>query len=245
MSYRSRRSSYYGGWAPYVSVAEKRASAEAAVKRAAKKGIIYHPIQLSGRTIATSWWGKSWCDNLERYADFANRLPRGRSYVRNGSVIDLNISSRQVDALVQGSSLYKVKVTFDPMNAGKEKELAKACSKQIQNVEELISGEFPRALQERFLERGSLFPTPKEIHFSCSCPDWASMCKHVAAVMYGIGARLDHEPMKFFELRGIDMQAFVTRAVENKVDDMLKNAKSKKSKRILSDDDIEGLFGIL
>jgi len=243
-----RRSSYgsYGwGWGyfKHTTTAEIESSSRKALADAKKKGLTYHPVTIRGNKIATTWWGKSWCENLERYADYENRLPRGRTYVRHNAVVDLEIEKGVVQAKVQGSSLYKVEVRFTPLDPKLEKELGKVCSEQIQHVEELVSGKFPETLKERFLARGGLFPTPREIHFKCSCPDWASMCKHVAAVMYGIGARLDEEPLKFFDLRGIRTDDFVAKAVENKVESMLSHAAGH-SDRIIGDDQLEALFGM-
>src|SRR5664279_1153825 len=101
--------SYYG-WAPYVSVAERRKKAEKAAAKAMKSGEQLTPITSYRGAIAKTFWGKAWCDNLERYSDYANRLPRGRTYVRNGSVIDLQIAPGAVHALVSGSEIYKVAV---------------------------------------------------------------------------------------------------------------------------------------
>ena len=238
-----RRSSSWGWGYSYTSAGEVEASARKAVADAKKKGLTYHPVVIQGNKIAKTWWGKSWCENLERYADYANRLPRGRSYVRHNAVVDLQIEKGVAHAKVQGSSLYRVEIHFDPLNPKTEKELGKACSEQIQNVEELIGGKFPETLKGRFLARGGLFPTPREIHFNCSCPDWAYMCKHVAAVMYGIGARLDDEPLGFFDLRGISTDDFVAKAVKNKVESMLDNA-ARKSSRIIEDVRLEELFGL-
>ena len=225
---------------------EMEAGAQRELEKARKKGLVYHPVQVKtgGNKICSSWWGKSWCENLERYADYENRLPRGKKYLRHDCVLDLTIQKGAVSALVSGSSVYTVKITFDPLREAKRKELSDKCSRQIQNIEELIGGVFPESLKSLFYERDGLFPSPREIHFSCSCPDHASMCKHVAAVMYGIGVRLDEDPLKFFELRGIDVEPFVTHVMEDKVDTMLANAK-KKSGRILEMEEIEGLIGIL
>ena len=233
------------GWGYFkrTTTAEIERSARKALDAARKKGQVYHPVTIIGNKIARTWWGMSWCENLERYADYANRLPRGRSYVRHGAVVDLVLGKGTAHAKVQGSSLYQIDVRFDPLSADVEKELGEACAQQIQNVEELVSGKFPENLKERFLARGGLFPSPREIHFTCSCPDWASMCKHVAAVMYGIGARLDSEPLGFFDLRGIRTEDFVARAVENKVESMLSHA-ARQSSRIIGDDQLEALFGM-
>src|SRR6516165_2714205 len=96
------------GFRPYVPVAQRRAQAAREVAKRQKKGQTVSPVVIEGRAIATTFWGKAWCDNLESYSDFANRLPRGRTYVRNGSVIDLQITPGQIKALVSGSEIYKV-----------------------------------------------------------------------------------------------------------------------------------------
>ena len=241
-----RRSSSWGwdwGYSSRPTMGDIARTSKKSLSEAKKKGRDYHPVVITGRKIAKTWWGQSWCSNLERYADYSNRLPRGRSYVLHGAVVDLVLEPGHALAKVQGSSLYKVEICFDPLDSKKEKELSSACSAQIQNIEELLSGSFPERLKEQFFARDALFPAPRQIHFSCSCPDWASMCKHVAAVMYGIGARLDEEPIRFFDLRGIQVDDFIARAVESKVESMLKNAACKSS-RILSYDHLEGLFGL-
>ena len=240
---RKRSNSWGWGYYTYTSTGEVERSAQKALSDAKKKGLTYHPVVIQGNKIARTWWGISWCENLERYADYANRLPRGRSYVRHNAVVDLQLGKGIAHAKVQGSSLYKVEIKFDALNPKLEKELGKACSEQIQNVEELIGGRFPETLKERFLARGGLFPSPKEIHFRCSCPDWAYMCKHVAAVMYGIGARLDDEPIGFFDLRGIHTDDFVAKAVKNKVESMLDHA-AHQSSRIIENVRLNELFGL-
>src|SRR5512137_2481433 len=102
-------------WRPYVSMAERRARAAAEMAKLKKKGHQVAPVVLAGRTIASTFWGKAWCDNLEGYGDYENRLPRGRTYVRNGSVVDLQIAEAEITARVSGSSLYKVKVDIVPV----------------------------------------------------------------------------------------------------------------------------------
>ena len=198
---------------PYVSVAERRRKAAAAAKKMAKKGRPLAPINLASRKIAATFWGKAWCDNLESYSDYANRLPRGRSYVRNGSVIDLQISVGQVEALVQGSSLYKIAIGFSPLSAKPWKEFKSRCAGKVTNLLDLLQGRLSKEILADITAQGAgLFPSPKEIQLGCSCPDWADMCKHVAAVLYGVGARLDEKPELFFTLRGVDMQELLTAA---------------------------------
>lgn len=237
--------SYYG-FAPYVSVAEKKAKADRAIEKLRKKDKDLQPVILKGRTLATTWWGNAWNDNLESYADYENRISRGRSYVRNHMVLDLKIAKGTIDALIQGSSSkpYKVAITIDPLGEDRWTEILKLCNRRIDSVEQLAEGKFPKELTVLFTEKQyGLFPSPKEIHLSCSCPDYAYMCKHVAATLYGVGARLDREPLLFFELRCVDYQELIKKSIESKLESMLKNA-GKRNSRTIAESDITDIFGI-
>jgi len=216
----------YWGFPRYVSVGEKRAKA--------------------ARTIARTWWGKSWNVNLERYADYSNRIGRGRSYVRNGAVLDFQIKSGEVKSLVQGtrSQPYSVVIKIKGISKSIWKDIKEACEGKLDSLSELLTGRFPKALGEVFMAQGTgLFPSPKEIDFSCSCPDWAYMCKHVAATLYGVGARLDEDPSLLFKLRKVKVGDLVTQTVEDKARKLLKKAK-KKSARVIDDSDLASVFGI-
>jgi len=163
------------------------------------------PVEIKGRTIAHTFWGKRWCEHLESFSDYENRLPRGRTYVRNGSVIDLKITPGEVHAQVVGSSLYRQKVIIAPLPAPRWKAITKACAGRVDSLVELLQGKFSDAVMEKLCDRkAGLFPRPTEITMACSCPDWASLCKHLAAVLYGVGARLDTEPELLFSLRQAD-----------------------------------------
>lgn len=237
--------SYYG-FASYVSVTEKKAKSLKTLSKLKAKNNTIQPITIEGRTLAKSWWGKAWNQNLESYADYSNRIARGRSYVRNNAVLDLKITKGEVKALVQGSSSkpYTVTVQIDRLSEEKWNKVIALCNHRIGTLEQLVGGSFPKELEVLFKEKKyGLFPSPKEIHFDCSCPDWASMCKHVAAVLYGIGARLDTYPMLFFELRDIDSMELVKKSMEKKLDNMLKNA-GKKSERKIAEKDVFDIFGI-
>jgi uncharacterized Zn finger protein len=236
----------YWDYYPYVTVAEKREKAARSLEKLRNKNRDINPVILNGRTIAATWWGKAWNGNLERYADFSNRIGRGRSYVRNGAVLDLRIQPGRVEALVQGTRAkpYEVSINIHEIPRTDWNRIKKASEGQMDSLQELLSGKFPRALGEIFTERGKgLFPEPREIKFSCSCPDWAFMCKHVAAALYGIGARLDTEPALFFTLRKAEMRDLVTGAVQGKSRELLKKA-SRKSQRVLEDVTISEMFGI-
>jgi len=237
---------YWGGFAPYVSVAEKREKAAKKLKRLQKSNPAVRPVLIQGSVLARTWWGKSWNKNLERYADYGNRIGRGRSYVRHGAVLDLQIRPGDVAALVQGSRSqpYLVNVHIRELAQGRWGAIKAACAGKLDSLPELLAGNFPRTLGEVFMVQGKgLFPAPAEIRFSCSCPDWASMCKHVAAVLYGIGARLDDEPGLFFTLRGVHVPDLISEAVADTTRDLLRKSE-KKSRRILREADLGTVFGI-
>lgn len=204
----------YFQWKPYVSVAERRKKAERAAARHQKKtGQTLSPVTAVRGAIAKTFWGKAWCGNLERYSDYSNRLPRGRTYVRNGSVIDLRIAAGEVSAQVMGSDLYQITVNIAAVPKTQWHALGGDCAGSIDSLVELLQGRLSQGVMERICRpQTGLFPSPKEIKFNCSCPDWAAMCKHVAAVLYGVGARLDQEPELLFTLRRVDAKDLVARA---------------------------------
>lgn len=232
----------WGQWKPYVPVAKRRADAKKRAEKMAKKGTPLEPIEISGRTIAATFWGKAWCDNLESYSDYANRLPRGRTYVRNGSVIDLKIAAGEIKALVSGSDVYKVTVDIAPVAHKDWKTILSDCSRSVDSLIDLLQGRFSKGVMERLTrQREGLFPQPREIKVSCSCPDWATMCKHVAAVLYGVGARLDVDPQLLFLLRKVDHQELIREAVDGaNLDVALEGDRSS----TLAGADLGAMFGI-
>ena len=234
-------SAYY----PQPTEAQLKRNAANTAKKAAAKGTTLHPVILSGRTIAKSWWGKAWCKNLEQYADYDTRLPRGQRYVRSGAVLDLQLQKGKILARVRGSrkTPYKVEIRISPLSEARCQQIMDRCSMRADTLENLLSGTFPETMKDVFLGEGGLFPTPREISFQCSCPDWAVMCKHVAAALYGVGARLDEDPTLFFSLRGIDTDRFVDVVIANRIESMLSNV-NKPSSRILQDTAAADLFGL-
>lgn len=202
-------------WKPYVPVAQRRQKAARAVAKLKISGTTLSPVTAGRGAIARTFWGKAWCQNLERYSDYANRLPRGRTYLRNGSVINLEIAAGIVTAQVMGSSLYRTEVSISAVPARHWQGVAHDCSQSIDSLVELLQGQLSTSVMERISRPGTgLFPSPKEISFSCSCPDWAAMCKHVAATLYGVGARLDVQPELLFILRKVDAKELIARAGE-------------------------------
>lgn len=231
----------YFEWPSYVPVAEKRRQAERKLAKLKKKGQSVAPVKIEGRTIAKTFWGKSWCTNLERYSDYATRVPRGRTYVRNGSVLDLQIAKGEVIAMVAGSSLYKIKITIAPVKAARWKAICRDCAGAIDSLVELLQGRLAKGIMDRVCREGDgLFPSPEEIKLSCSCPDWADMCKHVAAALYGVGARLDETPELLFVLRGVDENELLADAGR----DLVRTRAVPSTAKLLGDSDVAALFGL-
>jgi uncharacterized Zn finger protein/DNA-binding transcriptional regulator YiaG len=240
---RSKRDSGYDGWAPYVPVAQRRAQALKKMDKLRKKGEAIQPIEIEGRTIARSFWGKGWCSHLESFGDYSNRLPRGRSYVRNGSVCHLGINKGEVEAIVSGSSLYRVKVTIAPLKKTKWHALKKRCTGKIGSLIELLQGSLSDEIMGTVTDPAhGLFPLSGEIKYRCNCPDGARMCKHIAAIMYGIGARLDTQPDLLFLLRGVDHEELITAGAA--ADAITGTGSRRSGRRALAGQDLESVFGV-
>jgi uncharacterized Zn finger protein len=225
----------------YVSVAERREKAERHLAKLRKKGKTILPVKIEGREIAKSFWGMSWCTNLERYSDYETRLPRGRTYVRNGSVVHLEIAKGKIAAMVAGSELYDVKIAIAPVKAKHWQAICRDCAGSVDSLVELLQGRLAKGVMDRVCREGDgLFPAPEEIELSCSCQDWADMCKHVAAVLYGIGARLDQEPQLLFLLRDVDENELLARAGQ----DLPMMSTAPNTEKLLDDSDVAALFGL-
>jgi len=232
------RYNYYG-FAPYVSVAQKKINAEKLANKLEKKGEKLTPVTVAGTKLVSTFWGKSWNDNLERYRDYENRLPRGRSYLRHGAVIDLKVKDGAIEALVSGSSLYKVNITIKALKRDRWNALKKECSGKITSLIGLLQGKLPPSVMEAVIKRDSgLFPEPKDISFKCSCPDSAGICKHCAAVVYGVGVRLDDQPELLFLLRGVDHSELITGAGDAAIAHVADGSND------IALDDVGGIFGI-
>jgi uncharacterized Zn finger protein len=238
----------YYGYPKYVSVAEKQAKAEKKLAALKKKNPGIQPVVIQGQALAKTWWGKAWNKNLERYADYANRIGRGRSYVRHGAVLDLQIQPGKVSGLVMGSTStpYRVTVTINPIPQKQWQHIKDQCKGKMESIKQLMAGKFPKALEDLFTQQGKgLFPSPKEIELDCSCPDSAVMCKHVAAVLYGIGVRLDQDPGLFFVLRKAKVNDLISETVKETKKDLLSRSE-KKSSRIIDEEsrNLSDMFGI-
>ncbi len=232
---------YYDDWKPYVTVGERRNQATRALEKLTKKDRTISPVVIDGRKIARTFWGKAWCENLERYSDYASRLPRGRSYVRNGSVVDLQIAPGAVTAQVSGSDLYAIDVKVAAVAKARWGAVCQDCTGEIDSLVQLLQGRLSERVMTRICqEKAGLFPSPKEISFTCSCPDWAAMCKHVAAVLYGIGARLDERPELLFTLRQVNHGDLIAKAGTS----LPRIRKGAAAGKVLDTGDLSEIFGI-
>ena len=230
----------YVEWRPYVSVAQRRAEAAREMKKLHSRGMNVEPIEIQDRKIAHTFWGKAWCKHLEQFSDFANRLPRGRTYVRNGSVCHLAIKQGKVEAIVSGSELYKVTIDIAPLSSAMWKNVRKQCAGQIGSMLELLQGHLSSQVMGIVTDpTKGLFPQPGDIKLHCDCPDWADMCKHVAAVLYGVGARLDKKPELLFVLRKVDHEELISVEL-----DMQTATTGQGKRRRLANQDLSNMFGI-
>lgn len=229
-----------GYWGRYVPVAERRAKAQKRMKQLQKKGVDIRPVEIAGRKIAHTFWGKAWCDHIESFSDYANRLPRGRTYVRNGSVCHLDIEPGEISAMVSGSQIYTVTIGVDPLPSDQWEAVRNRCAGRIGSILELLEGRFSENVMDVVTDRETgLFPLPGQIHLDCSCPDWATMCKHVAAVLYGVGARLDEAPELLFRLRNVDHEELIQADMDLGVGEAAPG-----DRRRIAEDDLGDVFGI-
>ncbi|MEN8906414.1 MAG: SWIM zinc finger family protein [Clostridiales bacterium] len=230
----------------YVPVAKRRENALKKLEKLRKKNKNISPIEVKGRKIANTWWGIEWNLNLEKYSDYSNRIGRGRSIVRNRAVIDLQISEGEIKSKVvgSGSRAYTVTISIDPLKEDVFDKLKKESMGKIDSLQELIEGKFPEEMKSIFSSKtGGLFPKPEEISLDCTCPDYANMCKHVAATLYGVSVRLDDDPKLFFVLRKIDIEELIVKTIDKKSKELI-DKKTEKTSRIIEDSDLGELFKI-
>lgn len=227
-----------GRFPRYVPVAERRKKAGKQVEKLRKQGRAIEPVTIEGQTIVRSFWGKGWCAHLESFSDYDNRLPRGRAYVRNGSVCHMEIHQGRIEALVSGSRMYTVNIEIRTLKPATWKSIKARCTGQVGSMLELLQGKLSNEVMAIVADRSTgLFPQPADIKLNCSCPDWATMCKHVAAVLYGVGSRLDSQPGLLFTLRGVNADELIA-------EDLALPATFGADSPTLSEDQIGSIFGI-
>lgn len=230
---------WYGGYGPYVSVAEKKAKALAYVEKLKKKGRVITPIEkITTKKIATTFWGEAWCTGMESHSAYALRLDRGKTYVKNGSVVDLQITAGKVTSLVAGSEVYEVEIKIDALKPKKWEAIKEQCAGQVGSALELLQGKFDKSVMAILTDKKEgLIPLPGEIKVDCTCPDGVGMCKHVAATLYGVGSRLDKSPDLLFTLRCVNHLELIQQAA--KVDTSTTNENA-----VVPQDELADLFGI-
>ena len=221
------------------SVLEQRRKAMQEGQRLAKRGQKLSPVIIEGRKIASSFWGKAWCENLESYRDYEYRLPRGRSYVRHGAVLDLRVNAGKIGALVCGSQIYEVEITIKPLSQTHWSRIKTRCAGQVGSLIELLEGRLSEGVMRIITQPDEgMFPKPSEIQMACSCPDMATMCKHVAAVMYGVGARLDAQPDLLFVLRKVEQADLIAGSTD------FEATRSESKRKTIAADQLGDVFGI-
>lgn len=226
---------------PYIPVAKRREQALRKIKKLRKKGFLVQPIEINSREITTTFWGKAWCRHIESFNDYENRLSRGRTYVRNGSVCHLAIEQGLITAIVSGSDIYNVKIKVTSLVENTWKYIKKTCLGKISSLLDLLSGKLSNGVMEVVCDSAKgIFPSLKEINLSCDCPDYANMCKHIAAVLYGVGARLDLEPEQLFKLRGVNHEDLVD--LKTAISDVAISHKTKT--RTIANSKLSDIFSI-
>ena len=233
-------------WSPYVPVRRRKANGRAKAQQKLGKGKSLQPIQVDGRKIAQTFWGSSWCRHLENFSDYSNRLPRGRTYARNGSIVHLEMSTGKIAAMVAGSELYQINIQIDQMSPKAWQRLCQQCSSSIASTIDLLRGKLPQDILNTLTDPDNdLFPHSSEIRLACDCPDWAQLCKHLAAVLYGIGNRLDDAPELLFLLRGVDPNDLIGSALGSALGEATHaGAVLSGAAQLAVDGGLEDIFGI-
>lgn len=206
-----------------------------------------YTIAITGNKLTRNWWGMAWQNKILSYSDYANRLPRARTYVRTGKVQAITVMPNYVTATVQGSRSddYTVTITIDPLSKKAKDQLTALFKEHISSMHELLTGAFPKSFADELLGgTHPLFPTPNQLHLQCTCPDWALLCKHVGAVLYGIGVAFDSDPSLFFKLRNLKLDKLVQSSIDEHLDSYLEKA-ALKSTRHIDESAITSIFGEL
>lgn len=237
---------WHRGWAPYVPVAQRKAQGLRAAQKQLKKGQTLSPIRIATRAMASTFWGKAWCDYIEKYSDYANRLPRGRTYARNGSIIDLQITAGKVTALVCGSELYKINIDITRMQPAAWKNIVSSCANSVHSLIDLMCGKLSDSVVKQLTDPAKgMFPKSKEMRMSCSCPDSAGLCKHLAAVLYGVGNRLDSSPELLFLLRDVDQSDLVAASMDDgRLSATVSASSAADAASGIANDELGSIFGI-
>ena len=227
-------------WWSYEDVKEQKKRLEREIAKRVKRGERFEVLSApeGQKKLCTTFWGQAWCRNLESYQQYESRLPRGRSYLRQGKVYNLEITPGKLSAVVAGSELYDASVSIKPLPDQQWHEIVQSSAGQVSSMLDLLSGKLGDGLMKVLTDpQDGLFPKPKEIRFDCSCPDYADMCKHVSDILYGVGVMLDSKPELLFTLRGVDQAELLANASSITMGDLDAGTE-------LGDTDLSALFGI-
>ena len=220
---------------------DTRADVALEIEKRRKRGEVFEPVVApKGNKLAVSFWGQAWQRHLEGYADYESRLPRGRSYLRAGNVYNLAIEPGEVTAEVAGNALYDVMVKIRPLTPSDWQEIKDKCAGQVGSLLDLLGGKLGDGVLKIITDREEgLFPRSKEIKIICSCPDSAGLCKHAAAVLYGVGLKFDADPALFFKLRAVNPEELLSLAT-----DVVGQEPASGEAQVIANEDISTLFGI-
>ena len=178
-----------------------------------------------------TWWGQRFIAALEEFTDEA-RLGRGRSYASNGRIIEYTLSKGTVTAKVRGSinpyfgvykePIYKTSITIKAITSNDWAKVIRQIASRADLITKLLMNEMPDTIEDAFSGLGlHLLPhSERDFETSCSCPDWANPCKHIAGVYYLLASALDNDPFLMFELRGLsreDLHTELTRSPLGKI----------------------------
>jgi uncharacterized Zn finger protein len=228
-------------WWSYEDVREQKERLQREIAKRKKRGEKFEVLAAPAgqKKLCATFWGQAWCRNLESYQQYESRLPRGRSYLRQGNVYNLEIEAGQLSAVVAGSELYDTSIHIQPLPKKQWQQIVKAGAGQVGSMLDLLAGKLGDGLMRLLTDpQDGLFPKPKEIRFDCSCLDHADMCKHVSAVLYGVGVLLDTRPELLFTLRGVDQAELLSNASNAAITDLSANTGD------LAGVDLSAIFGI-
>ena len=155
-----------------------------------------------------TWWGNSWMNSLKD-TDFTNRIPRGKSYANTGKVYDIDIDDNSISAKVQGrySDYYDTRISFRTFNESEKKIILDVINSSDVLLSSLLNHELPVELYDELTCKGiQVFPSSvDDFTSSCNCPDYAYICKHIAAVIHMMVHEVDKDPFEVFKLQGCDL----------------------------------------
>jgi len=190
-----------------------------------------------------TWWAKRWISALERLG-WSNRLQRGRTYARQGNVLEVKVRPGRIDARVQGSRKrpYRVTIHIEPLSDSDWDKAASAMAERALFAARLLAGEMPENIEDAFVQCDTqLFPrSEQDIDMSCTCPDWANPCKHIAAVFYTLGTEFDRDPFLLLLLRGMSREHLLAALREKRAQAAAASAEASAARARADGDRAEG-----